>query len=153
MCRTPLGRLSVTLLLLLAMGCAASSLQLTRGASEPYVADLRAEYLRSRPDSPYCTQVSRGEVVAGMDMFGVLAAWGHPVRRARENRDFEQWVYLDVDEDSGDAVEYSLAFVEGILDGWKTRVHKSGGLAYRWDEKTTPPTKSEPPGGKQVPQD
>jgi hypothetical protein len=151
MCRTPLGRLSVSLLVLLVTGCAASSLQLSSPPQDPYLADLRAEFLKSHPDNPYCVQVSRGEVVAGMDMFGVLAAWGQPAGRAIQKGNFEQWVYFDVDEDSGDALEYSLSFVEGVLDAWRTRVHKSGGLPYRWETTPVSTLAPDPPPGKRVP--
>jgi hypothetical protein len=119
---------------------------------EPYVADLRAEFFKAYPDSPYGEKVRTGEVVAGMDMYEVLASWGNPARRTREHSQ-EQWVYFDVDEQSGDAIEYSLSFREGILENWRTRVHRQSGLAYRADrekidESVTP---AEPPTGKRVP--
>jgi len=46
----------------------------------------------------------------------------------------EQWVYYDLDPASGDAVEYSLAFTDGVLHGWKTRVHQKVGQALRLGE-------------------
>jgi len=153
MCRTPLGQWSVTLLLLLLAGCATTAtLELSQDVRPEYVKELRAEFVRSYPYSPYQQQVKNGEVVAGMDMFGVLAAWGRPANLVRQSDELEKWVYYDVDDVSGDALEYDLLFWEGVLSSWKTRVHRNNGLAYRADmPSTTPVPSSDPPAGKRVP--
>jgi hypothetical protein len=143
--------MSVSLLLLLAAGCA-SNLELSREVTDPGISDLRSVYIKSFPNSPYLTHVYRNEVVAGMDMFGVLASWGQPQGRTRQSVEVEQWVYYDLDPASGDAVEYSLAFTDGVLHGWKTRVHQKVGQALRMGE--VPVTAADVPAappGKQVP--
>ena len=147
MCQTLPGRWSVPLLLLLSTGCTASTLQLQH-EPPPYLNELRAEYFSANPDSPYRSDVNRGTVVTGMDMYGVLASWGRPARRVREGTQ-EEWTYYEVDT-SGDALEFNLAFANGVLNGWDTRLHKNTGLAYRGDQVNTVTT-SEPPGGKKVP--
>lgn len=154
MYRTPLGRLSVSLVLLLAAGCA-SNLELSRDVTDPGISDLRAVYIKSFPNSPYLSHVSRNEVVAGMDMFGVLAAWGQPQGRTRQSTEVEQWVYYDVDPASGDAMEYSLAFTDGVLHGWKTRVHHKVGNALRLGDMpvTATDVPTSVPAGKRVPRD
>ena len=151
MCQTLPGRWSVPFLFLLSTGCATSSLQLLHDPPA-YVTDVRAEYFSANPDSPYRDNVTRGTVVPGMGRFDVLASWGHPERRVRQGPGLEEWTYLDVDADSGDALEYSLVFRNGLLDRWSTHTHKSTGLAYR--NKTEEETKivpAEPPAGKRVP--
>jgi hypothetical protein len=110
--------------------------------------DLRAEYFSANPDTPYRDDVNRGTVVPGMDMYGVLASWGRPVRRIREGTE-EEWTYYEVDP-SGDALEFNLEFKDGVLDGWDTRLHKNAGLAY-YSNTVDPVLTSDPPGGKKVP--
>ena len=152
MCRSLPWRWSVLLLLVVPTGCA-STLQLQLVAEPPpYLNELRAEYLSANPSSPYRANVSRGEVVPGMDMFGVLASWGHPERRSRANPTVEEWVYMDLDQGSGDIVEYNLSFYAGILDSWDSRVHRNSAFAYRSvDPLTGKVTASTPPSGKRVP--
>jgi len=150
MCRSLPWRWPVLLLLVAPTGCS-STLQLLADPP-PYVTDLRAEYFSANPASPYRVNVSRGEVVPGMDMFGVLAAWGHPERRTREDPVVEEWVYMDLDQESGDILEYDLTFKGGVLNSWSSRMHRNSALAYRSDDplinKVTP---AQPPGGKLVP--
>jgi hypothetical protein len=148
--RAPHRLLSVSLLVL-SIGCA-SSLRLMREPSPDRLADLRAEYFAMNPETPYRGNVERGEVVKGMDPFGVLASWGSPERRARDADAAERWVYIDTDENSGDSVEYALSFRAGVLDSWSTLRHTSGGQALR-DESTVAATPAEAPTGKRVPQD
>jgi hypothetical protein len=151
MCRTLPGRWSVPFLLLLTAGCASSSLQLLH-EPPPYLNDLRSEYYTSNPDSPYRDAVARGTVVAGMGRFDVLASWGHPEVRVRDTLDQEKWTYLDVDNESGDATEFDLVFLNGVLDRWTSRAVKNTGLAYRGkNEDQTRIVPSEPPSGKRVP--
>jgi hypothetical protein len=136
----------------LSTGCASSSLQLLQ-EPPPYLSDLRTEYFTANPDSPYRGNVSDATVVPGMGRFDVLASWGQPSQRVRTVGE-EQWVYFDVDKESGDALQHELLFREGVLDKWKTRSLKNTGLGYkgrvevpaRVDESLQPP-----PGGKKVP--
>jgi hypothetical protein len=152
MCRTLPGRWSVPFLLLLTAGCASSSLQLLH-EPPPYLSDLRSEYFTSNPDSPYRAQVTRGTVVTGMGPFDVLASWGHPEVRVRATADQEKWTYLDVDNDSGDAVVYDLLFQNNILEKWQSRAVKNTGVGYNSKQeelsRVVPP--AEPPQGKRVP--
>ena len=164
MCRTLPGRWSVPLLLLLCTGCASSSLQLLQ-EPPPYISDIRAEYFNANPDSPYRNDVTVATVVPGMGRFDVLASWGIPSRRVRDGMGIEQWTYYDVDSDSGDAIEYSLMFKNGVLDRWSSRPHKNDGVAYKGRvdraplsttdvEKVDPSDSTEPsssPGAKKVP--
>ena len=129
MCRSLPGRWPV-LLFLLATGCTSSSLQLLQEPS-PYLTDLRSEYFTVNPDTPYRNDVTVGTVVPGMERFDVLASWGHPAQRVREDVGREQWTYFDVDVDSGDAVEYRLLFRNGLFDSWTSRTHKETGLAFK----------------------
>jgi hypothetical protein len=152
MCRTLPGRWSVPFLLLLTAGCASSSLQLLH-EPPPYLGELRSEYFTSNPDSPYRAAITRGTVVTGMGRFDVLASWGHPEARVRDNTDQEKWTYLDVDADSGDAVVYDLTFQDGVLERWSSRAVKNTGLAYRSknEELSRTVPSAEPPSGKRVP--
>jgi hypothetical protein len=135
-------------------GCASTSLQLLQ-EPPPYVSELRSEYFTANPDSPYRNNVAGASVVPGMGRFDVLASWGHPARRVRDGLGFEEWTYFDVDAESGDALEYNLAFRNGVLDRWSSRTHKNTGVAFkgRVEEEPDPAdvTTSEPPGGKKVP--
>jgi len=152
MCRTLPGRWSVPLLLLSLTGCASSSLQLLHDPPA-YLTDVRAEYYSANPDSPFCTNVSHGTVVAGMGRYDVLASWGHPDRRVRDGMGFEEWTYFDRDADSGDEIEYNLMFTNGVVDKWTARTHKNTGLAYHGrNEAPSKVVPSEPPQGKKVPQ-
>lgn len=151
MCRSLPGRWSVPFLLLLSAGCASSSLQLLH-EPPPYLSDLRSEYYTANPDSPFRNDVTRGSVVMGMGRFDVLASWGHPDSRVRDNLDLEEWTYLDMDADSGDALEYNLLFQNGVLQKWTTRQAKNTSLAYRSKtEEQTRIVPAAPPAGKRVP--
>src|SRR5262245_27801046 len=105
MCRSLPGRWPVPFVLLLLTGCASSSSQLLH-EPPPYLPELRSEYFTSNPDSPYREDVSKGTVVNGMGRFEVLASWGHPVTRVSESAGQEMWTYLDLDVESGDALQY-----------------------------------------------
>jgi hypothetical protein len=149
--RTPQRLLPVSLLLLLPMACA-PGLRLAEDVHPAYVDDLRAEYLKRNPQSPYLEQVARGEVVKGMDVFGVLAAWGHPERRSRDDPQSEHWVYIDTDPGNGDVTEYMLAFKQGVLSAWQTHRFSPDASALR---DTDDGRAVSPPGarnlGKKVP--
>ena len=151
MCRSLPGRWPVPFLLLLVAGCASSSLQLLQ-EPPPYLNELRSEYNTSNPDSRYRDDVNRGTIVGGMGRFEVLASWVHPETRADDAVDQEKWTYYDVDSDSGDALQYSLLFRDGVLDRWTTRTLKNTGLAYRGKtEEVTKIVPAPPPVGKRVP--
>ena len=104
------------------------------------------------PDTPYRGNVERGEIVKGMDPFGVLASWGSPERRARDQDAAERWVYIDTDENSGDAIEYALSFRGGVLDSWSMLRQRYSGPALR-DEETTLAFPADAPVGKRVPKE
>jgi hypothetical protein len=147
--RTPLGLLSVSAVFLL-VGCA-TTLQLSQEKQPAYLSELRAEYLSENPNGQYCDQVTRGLVVKGMDRFGVLASWGYPEKRTREGMTKERWVYIDADESSGDTIEYTLAFLDGVLQDWySTRLTTGMTPVVRDHVPTTPPAKTDT-AGKTVP--
>jgi hypothetical protein len=149
MCRAPQWLLSVSVVFLLA-GCS-TSLRLSQDLRAPYVKDLRAEYLAANPNTPYRTNVSRGEVVKGMDTMGVLAAWGHPEKRVRDGRDDERWLYVDKDDDSGDQVEYTLLFHSGVLNHWDIRREVGGMRPIQANPPEAPQPETDTPKGKPIP--
>lgn len=151
--RAPFRLLPVSLLVTLLFGCSPSLLRLSHDPNPERLADLRAEYYSMNPDSPYREQVSRGEVVKGMDIFGVIAAWGSPERRTRDESTAERWVYIDTDQDSGDEVEYALLFKDGLLNAWQSRRSTGGDTAVRKAPNDERPNAqpAEAPMGKRVP--
>lgn len=148
MCRAPQALLSVSVVFLLA-GCS-TNLQLTPRVHPAYIDDLRAEYLRTKPQSPYRTEVTKGEVVKGMDPVAVLAAWGHPERRVRTGPN-EKWTYLDKDDNSGDEMQYTLMFRQGVLNDWEIMRHIAGITAIRSTMPDAPQPPEESRRGKSVP--
>jgi hypothetical protein len=149
--RTPQWLLSVSAVFLLS-GCA-TTLQLNQEKRPAYLSELRTQYLSENPNSPYMTQVNSGQVVKGMDRFGVLASWGYPEKRTRAGMAYETWIYVDVDESSGNGVEYTLAFRDGVLEDWNSTRLNSGvtPVAAKAPPPDQPPTTTEM-GGKTVPQ-
>jgi hypothetical protein len=147
--RAPLWLLPVSVVFLL-VGCS-STLRLSQENRPAYLAELRAQYLASNPRAPYRAQVTRGEIVKGMDTIGVLAAWGHPERRVREGMDAEHWLYVDQDKDSGDRISYALVFHKGILDEWSMSRENTGMRAVQ-KSPTATPIPAEKPKGKPVPE-
>lgn len=98
------------------------------GAESDYLLKLRAEYLASNPEGQYNEFIQRGEVVKGMDILEVLAAWGHPKLREKRTPTSEDWLYRTVDEDSGDWYEYIFRFQNNVLSEWElTRNFAAGG--------------------------
>ncbi len=150
--RAPQWLLPVSgVLLLVIAACGASTLR----RSEPDfsdLADLRSEYIARHPEGPYCENVIRGEIVKGMDVFGVIASWGLPERRVQDGVDFERWLYVDLDDTAAQTVGYALEFERGVLKSWD--VQRAGiGLKTRdqSDMSTFPPAPV--PQGKPVPTD
>jgi len=151
MCRTPLWLLSVSAVFLLS--ACATTLQLSQEKRPAYLSELRAQYLSENPTSPYNDRVNSGQVVKGMDRFGVLASWGYPEKRSRAGMDQETWTYVDVDESSGDTVEYALAFHEGVLAAWESSRLTTGmvPVADKAPPAAPPPQTTVDVTGKTVP--
>lgn len=147
--RAPQWLVSVSAVFLLT-SCA-TMLQLSQEKRPAYLSELRAEYLAENPNGTYSDRVSRGEVVKGMDRFGVLASWGYPEKRMRSGMMHETWTYVDADESSGDTIEYVLAFHDGVLQEWhSTRLTTGMTPVVRDAPPTQPATKSDTVG-KTVP--
>ena len=147
--RTPLWLLSVSVFFLFA--ACATTLQLSPDSRPAYLSDLRAEYLAENPNGAYSDHVRSGQVVKGMDRFGVLASWGYPEKRARQGMVQETWTYVDKDESSGDTVEYVLDFRDGVLQEWQSTRMVTGMTPIR-DNPLPPPVTATETGGKPVPQ-
>ncbi len=149
--RAPQWLLPVSGVLLLLTACGASTLRRTQ-IDTTDLASLRSEYIARNPDSPYCEKVSHGEIVKGMDVFGVIASWGLPTRRVADGSDFERWLYIDVDDVSNEQVGYHLEFEKGVLKTWD--VQRAGvGLKTRDTVDPLSPPKPEPTKGKPQPTD
>jgi hypothetical protein len=114
------------------------------------VAQLRSEYNLRNPDSPYRENVSRGEVVCGMDMFGVLASWGLPQGRKQDGVDGERWVYIDVDEVTNRQIGYAVVFRSGLVKSWNTYREKSA-VQNLYSQTDTAPPPPPPNSGKPIP--
>ncbi len=114
-------------LLLLATSCTYNP-RMVSGTESDYLLQLRQEYLNSNPDGEYNEYIKRGEVVKGMDFLEVLAAWGHPERRKKDDSLTEHWVYHEFDETSKDAIWYTFTFRRNILAEWSlSREFADGG--------------------------
>ncbi len=149
--RAPQWLLPVSAVFLLA-GCG-SNLRLTKESTPAYLPDLRAQFYAEYPSTPYKDNVDRGEVVKGMDRFGVLASWGYPERRTRQGLVQERWVYVVTDEASGDSIEYMLAFKNGVLKNWNATRWTTGMIPLRPQTKhVDPPDTKTDAGGKDIPQ-
>jgi hypothetical protein len=121
---------------------------------EPELVSLRYDYLTQYPNSPFRENVSRGEIVKGMDVYSVLAAWGAPQHRSQADEESQRWLYLDLDDDKNQQVAYALEFGDGLLKSWD--VHRSGiGLKTRDSSNKQPPPvePTNPPSGKPLPTD
>ncbi len=150
--RAPQWLLPVSgVLLVLIAACGASTLRRS-SVDLTDLASLRSEYIARHPGGPYCEKVSKGEIVKGMDVFGVIAAWGLPQERVPDGTKFERWLYVDLDQMSNEQVGYELEFEKGVLKDWD--VQRAGvGLKSRDTIDPTAPPKQEPPHGKPVPTD
>jgi hypothetical protein len=152
MCRAPQRLWSVSIVLLLGVAaCGSSSLRRWQGA-EPELVNLRSEYLAQNPNSPFRENVSRGEIVKGMDVYCVLAAWGPPQHRSLDGDEFQRWLYVDLDESMNQQVGYALEFEDGLLKSWD--VHRGSiGLKTRDFTKQPPTPAAETVPGKVLPAD
>jgi hypothetical protein len=149
--RAPLWLLSVSAVFLLT-GCA-TTLRLNQEKPPVYLSELRAQFFTEFPESPYSVQVKSGQVVKGMDRFGVLASWGYPEKRTRAGLVHETWFYVDIDESSGNSVEYTLAFRDGVLEDWSsTRLNTGMVPVAAKPAPSEQPPKSNDMGGKTIPQ-
>jgi hypothetical protein len=114
--------------------------------------NLRSEYLAQNPDSPFREHVFRGEIVKGMDLYSVLAAWGAPQHRSQDGEEFQRWLYVDLDDEKNQQVGYALEFEDGLLKSWD--VHRSSiGLKTRDFSNQPPPPVPVEPSGKPLPND
>lgn len=122
-------RLLKTLPVLLAMltvSCAFTP-RMSAEKETDYIRMLRAEFFRTHPDGQYNEYIKKGEVVRGMDFLEVLASWGNPDGRAKPAEGVEHWMYLEVDEDSKDSVEYTFIFKKNAVFDWEVERHFAGG--------------------------
>jgi hypothetical protein len=100
---------------------------------------MRADYLRQHPDGKFNGYISRGEVVRGMNMFEVSAAWGLPETRSpSKDRAVEFWTYFSQDEITGDWARYTLTFEDKAVSDWFVVRHftKNGELTS-WSHPET----------------
>lgn len=105
-----------------------ATLMLASCASRPPVREpddtvrqLRAEYLQANPAGQFNRNIERGEVALGMQFADVIAAWGIPDTREREQKGArERWSYTVTDPWSRDWVRYDLVFEEKALASWET---------------------------------
>lgn len=95
---------------------------------------MRDEYLQEHPNGPFNEYIARGEVVRGMSVVEVSAAWGIPeTRRKSEDRKMEYWTYFSEDEISGDWSRYTLTFEETLLTDWHVVRHfNKNGTLTQW---------------------
>jgi hypothetical protein len=130
--------------------CGTSSLSRSP-VEEPDLVNVRSEYLTRHPESPYLNYVSRGEIVKGMDTYGVIASWGLPTSRARDGADGERWLYVDIDDVANEPIGYALAFKKGVLRSWD--MHRATGSGLKVRESTAPSDAPKDPQekGKPIP--
>ncbi len=150
--RAPIRLLPVSgVLLAVLTACGASTLRRSQSDFSD-LAGVRSEYVARHPDSPYIDNVARGEIVRGMDVFGVIASWGLPESRTPDGTEFERWLYIDIDDVASEPVGYALQFEKGVLRSWDVQ---RVGLGLKVRDTTSPPgpPKQEPQKGKPVPTD
>ena len=81
--------------------------------------DIRQTYLQNNPNGKYNEHIAKGEVVKGMSVIEVLAAWGLPgVRRTSTQTGTEFWTYYTLDDISQKISSYDLVFTNRTLDRW-----------------------------------
>jgi hypothetical protein len=100
---------------------------------------MRAEFLLDHPNGQFNQYISKGEVVRGMTVLEVSAAWGLPeTRRMSKDRKMEYWTYFSEDEISGDWSRYTLTFEETALADWHVVRHFStNGELTSWSNSET----------------
>lgn len=144
-----LARLAVIAAAASLAACAVAPPTRTETAS---IRQIREEYFRSYPDSRYQQNINRGEIVKGMSLFEVLAAWGVPDARvlgADQSR--ETWVYVLVDDRSLDWVRYDFDFRSNQLTEWQKTPHVTTGHALTLRDTSTPVATSLPAWARTAP--
>jgi hypothetical protein len=151
--RAPQWLLPVSsVLLLMLAACGASTLR----RSQIDISDLgsvRSEYLTRNPDSPFNDNVTRGEIVRGMDTFAVTASWGLPASKVQDGSDFQRWLYVDVDDVVNESVGYALEFEKGVLKSWNVQRPGIGLKTRDTVDPLGPPKQATPQKGKSLPTD
>ncbi len=101
------------------------------------ILEIREDYLRTHPDGPFNGEISRGEVVSGMDYHDVLASWGMPdARSADSERREERWTYVLRSDNGVDWVRYDFVFVRQVMVEWEfSREVGSGFVSARDDNR------------------
>jgi hypothetical protein len=126
-----MGRLLLKVLwlptLVLSVSFCTPNPRMVSGTEPDYLLKLRADYLSSNPSGEYNEFIKRGEVVRGMDVLEVLAAWGHPKVRTKFTDLTEKWTYHEVDPDSKDSIDYTFTFHQGVLSDWALERHFAAG--------------------------
>lgn len=136
MCRTPPILRTLPLLTFAVIIACSQTPRMSEDNETEYVRMLREEFFKTHPDGPYNEYIARGEVVRGMDFLEVLASWGNPTKREKTTENVEYWMYTDMDEDSGDWVEYKFVFRKNVLDDWELSRHIAEGQVLT-DKSTT----------------
>jgi len=127
MCRTPRMLRALPLLPLLLIVACSHTPRMDDTKETDYIRMLREEFFKTHPDGQYNEYIARGEVVKGMDFLEVLASWGNPNKREKPTDNVEYWIYLDVDEDSMDWVQYKFEFRKSVLSDWDLSRHVATG--------------------------
>ena len=122
----------------LAVACAQNPPSMGEGEETEYIKMLRTEFFKSHPDGQYNENISRSEVVVGMDFLEVLSSWGNPVKRQKPAENIEHWIYIELDRDSGDKYEYTLIFKGNTMADWAlTRYLANGTVDTVREERTS----------------
>lgn len=146
MCRPPRYLHVLPLLLVVAAISCSQAPRMSQTQETDYVRMLRQEFFETHPDGMYNEHIKRGEVVKGMDFLEVLASWGNPDARKKPMANVEHWTYVEIDEDSKDAVEYRFIFRQNVLAEWElSRQYAKGGVNLLDGRKRTVLTKGEQP--------
>ncbi|MCK5406269.1 MAG: hypothetical protein KAJ37_02390 [Candidatus Krumholzibacteria bacterium] len=127
MCRTPRKLRALPVLPLLLIVACTQTPRMDDTKETDYIRMLREEFFKTHPDGQYNENIARGEVVKGMDFLEVLASWGNPNKREKPTDNVEYWIYLEVDEDSMDWVQYKFEFRKSVLSGWDLARHVASG--------------------------
>jgi hypothetical protein len=95
------------------------------------ISQLRMEYVQHNPSGMFNDYIMRGEIVKGMGLIEVVAAWGMPnLIRSWEDSGFEYWTYYALDEHTRQYTRYELIFGTRTLKKWVVtkNVAGAGGL-------------------------
>jgi hypothetical protein len=127
MCKTPQMLRALPLLTLLLIVACSQTPRIDDTQETEYIRMLREEFFKTHPDGQYNENIARGEVLKGMDFLEVLASWGNPNKREKPTDNVEYWIYLEVDEDSMDWVQYKFEFRKNVLSDWDLSRHVATG--------------------------